>query len=41
MSKAGKNPAFDDLHRDFYFGFVNYLQMQAVPLDGMTFGAPA
>ena len=41
MSKAGKNPAFDDLHRDFYFGFVNYLQMQAVPPDGMTFGAPA
>ena len=41
MSKAGENPAFDDLHGDLHFGFVNYLQMQAVPPDGMTFGAPA
>ena len=41
VSQRGEDPALDHLHADFNLGLVNYLQMQAVPPDGMTFVAPA
>ena len=41
VAKRGQDPALDHLHRDLGLGLVNYLQLQAVPLDGMTFGALA
>ena len=41
VAKRGQDPALDDLHGHLHLRLVNYLQMQAVPLDGMTFGAPA
>ena len=41
VAKAGQHPSLHHLNPDFRLRLVNYLQMQAVPLDGMTFGAPA
>ena len=41
VAKCGEDPSLDHLHADLGLGLVNYLQMQAVPSDGMTFGASA
>ena len=41
VAKRGQDPAFHDLHGHLHLRLVNYLQIQTVPLDGMTFGALA
>ena len=41
VAQCGEDPALDDLNTDLDLGLVNYLQMQAVPPDGMIFGASA